>query len=740
MSIQTRLFGLSLLVPLALAGCSGGNDSAAPGAAAPQAAEQAGTAPAQAASSGGAVAVDQDRLLQGTDDPNLWAHYGGSYNEQRFSPLTAIDTDNVAELGLAWFADYDTNQNQHGSPLYIDGVIYVSTARNVVHAFDARNGERIWTYTPIMIPNPNLGLVNRGLAAYDGKIYMGMLDAHLVAIDANTGEPVWNVDTVPESLGLGDMADQYSITMAPRVAKGKVFVGGSGGEFGARGWIAAYDAQTGEEVWRFWTVPGNPEDGYEGDHLRMAAETWPDDVAYWEQGGGGTIWDAAVYDPVTDLLYFGTGNGTPWNREMRDPDDGDNLFVASVLAVDPDTGEYVWHYQETPGDSWDYDAVSPMITADLEIDGQERHVIVHPSKNGFIYVLDAVTGEFISGDAFTGVTWATGIDTNGRPIEAPGARYETEPFNIGPGAPGGHTWHPNAYSPLTGLIYIPTWENYSAMTPQVRPEDGPPPLIAFGGQVDRETLKPHNKEANDGWLQAWDPVKREMVWESQRGPRWTSGVLATAGNLVFMGNSNGNTLFAFNAETGEELWSYDTQSAVYAAPITYELDGEQYIAASVGGTSPGDYYAPSYGRMLVFKVGGDVQLPPQISYTPPELNPPASTASPELVARGSELYSEHCSVCHGNNGVQQRSSFPNLTLSPLLHVQAGFDQVVLQGGRVERGMASYSDRLSADDSVAIREYIIARANEIKNAPPRTGFAPPPPPSDDDDVHEEAAQN
>jgi quinohemoprotein ethanol dehydrogenase len=706
-----------------------------------------------------AAAVDQTRLLQGTNDPNLWAHYGGSYNEQRYSPLEAINTTNVADLGLAWFADYDTNQNQHGSPLYVDGVIYVSTARNVVHAFDVASGARLWTHTPIMVPNPNLGLVNRGLAAYDGKIYMGKLDAYLVALDAATGEEVWSVDTVPESLGLGGMANQYSITMAPRIAKGKVFIGGSGGEFGARGWIAAYDAETGEEAWRFWTVPGSPEDGFEGEHLRIAAETWPDDIKFWEQGGGGTVWDAAVYDPVTDLLYFGTGNGTPWNREMRDPGDGDNLFVASVVAVDPDTGEYVWHYQETPGDSWDYDAVSPMMTADLTFEGVERHVIIHPSKNGFIYVLDATTGQLISGDAFTGVTWATGIDlATGRPIEAPGARYETEPFNIGPGAPGGHTWHPNAFSPKTGLIYIPTWENYSAMAPQIRPAEGPPPLIAFGGQIDRETLKPHNKQANDGWLQAWDPVARKVVWESPRGPRATSGALATGGDLVFMGNSNGNMLAAYNAVTGEQLWSYDAQSAVYAAPITFELDGEQYIAASVGGTGGSDYYAPSYGRMLVFKVGGTAQLPEKISYTPPELNPPASTATPEVIARGGAVYAEHCSVCHGNNGVQQRSSFPNLTLSALLYSQEGFDQVVLNGARVQRGMANYSDRLVADDSAAVREFIIARANEVKNAPPAPAFgAPPaggarpapapqaaPPPSDaddaDDDVHEEAADN
>lgn len=730
MSRYTRLLASSLLIPFALAACSQEGDQANQVAGQPQ-----------ATPGGGAAAVDDARLLAGTDDTGQWSHYGGSYNEQRFSPLDAINDSNVQALDLAWFADYDTNQNQHGSPLYVDGVIYVSTSRNVLHAFDARTGERVWTYTPIMVPNPNLGLVNRGIAAYDGKIYMGMLDAHLVALDANTGEVVWDADTVPESLGLGGMADQYSITMAPRVAKGKVFIGGSGGEFGARGWIAAYDAETGEEAWRFWTVPGNPEYPYEGAHLEAAAETWPDDIRYWEQGGGGTVWDATVYDPVTDLLYFGTGNGTPWNREMRDPDDGDNLFVASVVAVDPDTGEYVWHYQETPGDSWDYDAVSPMMTADLTIDGQDVHALIHPSKNGMIYVMEAATGRLISGDAFTGVTWNTGIDmATGRPIEAPGARYETEPYNIGPGAPGGHTWHPNAFSPVTGLVYIPTWENYSAMVPQQRPAEGPPPLIAFGGRVDRATLKPHNKEANDGWLQAWDPVAREAVWETPRGPRATSGALATGGNLVFMGNSNGNELKAYNATTGEELWRFNAQTAVYAAPITYELDGEQYIAASVGGTSAGDYFAPSYGRMLVFRLGGSDSLPPAVSYTPRELNPPLSTASADVIGRGEALYSEHCSVCHGTGGVQQRSSFPNLTLTPLLYSQVGFDQVVLEGVRLDKGMANYADRLSAQDSTAIREYIIARANEVKNAPPAPGFGPAPAPSNDDDVHEEAADN
>lgn len=747
----TRLLNLSLLASaVALAGCDQNVDQQSSNQSTNQSSEQVSVQNATSSTdtvsgTSGAAAVDQDRLLAGTNDPHQWAHYGGSYDEHRFSPLDDINTDNVSDLGLAWFADYDTNQNQHGSPLYIDGVIYVSTARNVVHAFDARNGERIWTYTPILEPNPNLGLVNRGIAAFDGKIYMGMLDAHLVALDANTGEPVWNINTVPESLGLGDMASQYSITMAPRVAKGKVFIGGSGGEFGARGWIAAFDAQTGEEDWRFWTVPGNPDDGVEGEHLEVALETWPDDIDYWVQGGGGTVWDGAIYDPETDLLYFGTGNGTPWNREMRDPDGGDNLYVASVVAVNPDTGEYVWHYQETPGDSWDYDATSPMLAMDLTIEGEDRRVIVHPSKNGFLYVLDAHTGELISADTFTSVTWASGVDMEtGRPDVVPGARYTEEPFNVGPGAPGGHTWHPNAYSPETGLVYIPTWENFSAMVPQQMPEEGLPPLIAFGGRVDRDTLKPHGRQADNGWLQAWDPVNREVVWETEKGARATSGVLASAGNLVFMGNSGGNQLKAYNAETGEQLWDFDTQSAVFAAPITYELDGEQYIAASVGGTSSGGYFAPSYGRMLVFKVGGTQELPEKVSFTPRELNPPESTASAEVIALGSQVYGEYCAVCHGGDGVQQRSSFPNLTVTPLLHTQAGFDLVVLEGGRINRGMADFSDRMTEEDSAAVREYLIAQANILVDQPNafgRGGFGPQPEAEDEsesDDVHAEAA--
>jgi alcohol dehydrogenase (cytochrome c)/quinohemoprotein ethanol dehydrogenase len=711
--IRTRTLGMGLVLSATiLAGCARKDDT-----------------PTASDASGPAANVTAERLVNAAQEPGQWMSYGGTYSEQRFSGLRQIDSTNVGSLGLQWFADYETNQNQHGSPLYVDGVIYVSTARNVVHAFDAKTGRELWKYNPMIQGERlryNLGLVNRGIAAWDGRIYMGTLDARLVAIDAKTGKEAWSVDTVPESLGLGEeMSKRYSITMAPRVAKGKVFIGGSGGEYGVRGWIAAYDAVTGKEAWRFWTVPGDPSKPVESEVLAKAVETWEGE--WWKSGGGGTVWDAAVYDPETDLLFFGTGNATPWNALARGPKIGDALYAASIIAVRPDSGEYVWHYQQVPADTWDYDAVSPMMTADLVIDGQRRHVLLQPSKNGFFYVFEAATGKLLSADPFTEVNWATGVDLKtGRPIEVKGARYEKEPWNLAPGVQGGHSWHPNAFSPATGLVYIPAWEAYFTMA-NPQPGSGPPRGgaggfnlgVAFGARVPDDQLKPHARRGVSGRLKAWDPVARKVVWETEpySGAGPTSGVLATAGNLVFMGNGGGKVLSAYDAKTGAKLWSYDAKTAVFAAPISYELDGRQYIAASVGGAVQGGYFAPTNARMLVFALDGKAVLPEPAPYTPPPLDPPPSTAAPEVITRGEQVYGQHCSVCHGLNGVQARTSFPNLTVTPLLHTQQGFDQVVLQGARTDRGMGSFAKELSAEDAVAVREYLVSRANVLKTAAP-----------------------
>jgi quinohemoprotein ethanol dehydrogenase len=690
---------------------------------------------AMAAAPTGPAAVNQSRLNKGTEDTALWGTYGGSYNEQRFSPLTKINDTNIKQLGLAFFADYDSNLMNHGSPLYADGVLYVSTSRNHLYAFDARDGKRLWNYAPAQVPHQNLGNVNKGIAMWNGKIYMGTLDGRLVAIDAKTGKPRWEANTIPAELVGSANLTKYSVSMAPRAAKGKIFVGASGGEFGSRGFIAAYDAESGKEVWRFWTVPGDPAKGYEAAPqqkaiLAVAAATWG--TAYWEYtGGGGAVWDAVVYDPVTDLLYFGTGQPSPWNAAVRGEKIGDALFTNSIVAVKPDTGEYVWHYQATPGDSWDYDNVSPMMTADLTFNGVKKHVIIQPSKNGMLYVVEAATGKLISGDAFTVVNWNTGIDLKtGRPIEVKAARFETAPWNVAPGPPGGHTWHPNAFSPITNLIYIPTWENYGINSPQTVAPGTTPALISMHRGAAPAGLQPNSNSQDVGWLQAWDPVTRKMVWETPKNRRATSGAMATAGNLVFMGNSGGKQLAAYNAKTGEKLWEFDAQTDVYAGPITYELDGVQYIAASVGGNASGDYFAPSYGRMLVFKVGGTAKLPANAPYVARTLNPPALTAAAAVVDHGKTLYADHCSLCHGANaapgGGRGGNAAPDLGTSPFIQSQAAFDTIVLQGQRVDKGMASFRDKLKPEDSAAVRAYVVSRANERKNAPPAPaggGFGP-----------------
>jgi len=719
--LRTRHIGLGILLSAAvLAGCQKKDDAAT-------------GATAAAGPTGPAAAVTDDRLLKAADEPAQWMTYGGTYDEQRFSRLAQINRDNVKSLGLKWFADYDTNLDQHGTPLYVDGVLYVSTAWNKLYAYDARTGKQLWQYNAKVpgewLRNVCCGNVNRGIAAYDGKIYMGTLDARLVAIDAATGKEVWSTDTIKGDHN--DPLNRYSITMAPRVAKGKVFIGASGGEFGVRGWIAAFDAKTGAEAWRFYNVPDDPSKGFENEAMKKAAATWSGQ--WWKLGGGGSVWDAAIYDPQTDLLIYGTGNGTPWNQVARDPKGGDNLYVASIIALKPDTGEYVWHYQTTPGDTWDYDATSPMMTADLNIGGEQKHVLIQPNKNGFLYVLNVADGKLLSADAFTEVNWAKGVDLEtGRPNVVPEARYKKEGWNLAPGVQGGHSWHPNAFSPETGLIYIPTWEAYFPMVndPDFKPAAGGFNLgIAFGGPVMTATnLRPTNKNGITGRLKAWDPVARKVVWETPpfEDNRPSGAALATAGGLVFAGNGAGQELRAYDAKTGEQLWAFKTQTSIYAGPISYELDGKQYVAASVGGVASGGYYAPGYARMLVFELGGTAQLPPNQEYVPPQLNPPPSTASADVIEVGREKYNQYCSVCHGQDGVMQRGTFPNLMVTPLLHTQQGFDQVVLQGARVERGMGSFAKDLSPADAVAVREYLVSRANVLKSLPPGAPGAPPPP--------------
>ncbi len=675
----------------------------------------------------GAANVTDERLLNAAGEPSQWMTYGGTYTEQRYSRLRQIDRTNVEQLGLAWSADYDTNLSQDGTPLYVDGVIYVSTAWSKVYAFDAASGRKLWEYDP-KVPgqwavNVCCGLVNRGIAAWKGKIYVGTLDGRLVAIDAGTGREAWSTLTI-------DRSRHYSITSAPRIAKGLVFIGNSGGEFGVRGYVSAYDAQSGKLVWRFYTVPGNPKDGFENDAMRRAAKTWGGD--WWKLGGGGTVWDAIVYDPETDLVYFGVGNGSPWNDRDRDPTNGDDLYLASIIAVRAQTGEYVWHFQETPSDTWDYDAVSPMMLVSLGIDGHRRHVILQPSKNGFFYVIDAATGKLLRADPFTEVNWTDGLDPKtGRPHERPEARYPAgQPFNLEPGVQGAHGWQANAYSPQTGLIYFPSQRATFPMIDD--PKYAPSPVgynlgIDFYGSFTYYRDHPRDKDEFVGYLQAWNPVTGKLVWQGETNEGPTGGACATAGGLVFQGGGSSEEFRAYDARTGRKLWSFKTQTGVVAGPITYEFAGRQYVAVSAGGNQLGDYYAPNYSRLLVFALNGRARLPPVKPYVPRPLAPPPARAPAALVQSGEERYSHYCATCHGENGQTRGSYFPDLTRTPLLYTQEGFDQVVLKGVLSERGMDSFASVLKPTDTQAIRAFIIARANAIKNAPPASFDGRPPPP-------------
>ena len=687
------------------------------------------TALALVAASGAAGAADMRanvnarRMADSAATAANWMTYGGTYSEQRFSPLKQIDKSNVSRLGLTWFADYDTNLQQDGTPLEIDGVIYVSTAWSKVYAFEARTGKTLWQYDPKTpgqwVRNLCCGIVNRGIAAWNGKIYVGTLDGRLVAIDAGTGKPVWQTLTI-------DPKERYSITSAPRVAKGRVLVGLAGGEYGVRGYISAYDAETGKLDWRFYTVPGDPSQPFESDAMKKAASTWGPGSAQWlKRGGGGTTWDALVYDPVTNLVYFGVGNGTPWNQDYRDPKGGDNLFLASIVAVNADTGEYAWHYQETPAETWDYDAVSPLSVVDLSIDRRQQRVLLQPSKNGFFYVIAARTGKLLKATPFVDLNWADGVDMKtGRPRVKPEARYPagSKGFNLFPGgAQGAHGWQGNAYSPDTGLIYIPTEHAYSPMVydPNYEASDTGTNLgIEFRGRPAWYAAHPREKRSSTSLLQAWDPKTGQPVWAGDEGPGANGGAVATAGGLVFEGNGAGNQLRAFDANTGTVLWSFDAQTSVLASPISYELDGKQYIAVSVGGAAT-DYYAPNYSRLLVFSLEGKAKLPPNQPFTPRPLLPPPldAQATPADVQAGEQLYARDCLICHGDRGRQARGLFPDLTRTPLLYTQEGFDAVVLKGQLSARGMASFADALQPEDTFRIRNFLIDTANKLEAAPP-----------------------
>jgi quinohemoprotein ethanol dehydrogenase len=631
--------------------------------------------------------------------------------------LDQINTSNVDQIGLSWSFETGTNRGHETTPIVKDGVMFITAPWSVVHALDAKTGDLLWTHDPQVerawANNACCDVVNRGVALYENSIFFGTIDGRLISLDKDTGTENWSILTI-------DKSRPYTITGAPRIVKGNVIIGNGGGEFGVRGYVTAYDVDSGNELWRFYTVPGNPNEPFESPEMEIAAKTWSGGK-WWEYGGGGTVWDSMAYDPVLDTLYIGTGNGSPWNRYVRSPGGGDNLYLSSIVALDPDTGDYKWHYQTTPGDSWDYTATQHMILADLEINGQMRKVIMQAPKNGFFYVIDRTNGELISAENYVPINWATHVDMEtGRPVENPANNYFDTPALTTPGPLGGHNWQPMAFNPDTGLVYIPAQEMLFVYSHDKDFEYNPKTWNT--GQQIEMTYLPKNPDelamvdkATFGYLLAWDPVAQKEVWREQYQRPWSGGLLSTAGDLVLQGTSDGRFI-AFNATSGEILWSVDTGQGIIAPPITYMIDDEQYIAVQVGyggayalaGAFPSANKNPAQnGRMLVFKLGGEEMSPPVQSIA--KVNPvvPSMTTDALTIARGEYEYHEHCQFCHGA-GVIGGGVIPDLRyLDEVGHKT--FLGVILGGMHSEKGMASFKDVLSLEQANQIQAYIISQA-------------------------------
>jgi len=672
--------------------------------------------------------VDTARIVADTD-PGNWLTHGRTYGEQRYSPLTDIDTSSVATLGLAWSYELRTPRGASATPLVVDGVMYLTSAWSIVYALDARTGAERWVFDPEVDRRTGAkaccDVINRGVAAYGGRIFVGALDGRLIALDAATGERLWETQTV-------DSSQSYTISGAPRAAQGLVFIGNAGAEFGVRGYVSAYHADTGELAWRFYTVPGDPAttDGAASDEaLAGVASTWNGE--WWRLGGGGTVWDAIVYDPAFDQLLIGVGNGSPWNREVRSPGGGDNLFLSSIVALDARTGRYKWHYQTTPGDTWDYTATQPIILADLTIGGSVRRVAMQAPKNGFFYVLDRATGALISADPLipmapsagappgSPMSWAYGVDSaTGRPLENPGARYVDGPAVIRPGPWGAHNWHPMAQSPQTGLVYIPLQETAIgfAQDPAFAPRPGAwNTATAPSPFPDDPMVRGIYRLMMRGELVAWDPVGRRAAWRVPRPWAWNGGTLATAGHLVFQGTAEGR-FTAHHAATGQELWAVDSLLPMMAGPVSYAVDGEQFIAGLggyggvgfiLGGPLMPETGAQTPSRVYAFRLGGAAPRPALPARpSPSEVSEVAVT--PEEYLQGATLFGTYCFTCHGIAAVG-RGVLPDLRTSARLADAAAWRGAVVGGELHDRGMADLRHLLTEAEADLLRAYVVRQA-------------------------------
>ncbi len=689
--------------------------------------------------------VTLDRWRSGDAEPGQWLGLGRTYRADRFSPLVALSDTNANRLGFAWESDARSRRGrvEHGqeaTPIVVDGVLYVSGPWGTAIAVDAKTGRQIWRYDPEVDGSYGrracCDVVSRGLSVWGGRVYVATLDGWLVALDAATGTEVWKVDTFEDR-----DTRFYTITGPPIVAKDVVVVGNSGAEFGVRGYITGYDRATGARKWRFYTVPGDPAKAPpENDAMKRALETWGPKTD-WASGLGGTVWGEMNYDPELNLLYVGTGNSTPYAGWHRDPSGGDNLYLVSILAINPDDGQLRWHYQQVPWEIWDYTATMNMILADLTIDGRPRQVLMQAPKNGFFYVLDRATGELISAKPYVYVNWASGVDSTGRPILTGKANYRDRPAAVFPTQAGGHNWQPMAFNRQTGLVYIPAREQGMIMftereyrwlpgdvnmgsgaifgdlpkdfkPSQELPMQVPPELARQFADAARAEPSMATRE----FLLAWDPIAQRERWRVPLGATemMGGGVLTTAGNLVIQGTAAGQ-LVVYRADTGEKLHEIDVGTAIIGAPVSYEVDGVQYVAAVAGfGGALNPALAPgtaatryaNYGRILAFALGGGVApLPPKRTPQPVPEPPPAEWYRETEAARGAGLFAQRCARCHGGRGEAQLSAYPDLHRLPAA-THAIFDSIVLGGKLAPSGMASFADVLTPADSRAIQAYLI----------------------------------
>lgn len=677
--------------------------------------------------------ITRDRLLKADSEPQNWMTTGRDFGKGHYSPLDQINRDTVSRLGFAWDYDTSTTRGLEGTPIEVDGVLYASGVNGRVYAINASTGAEIWYFDPHSDGQFDryacCDEVNRGLAVWNGIVYVGSFDGHLFALDAKTGKTIWKVDTFIYK------NRAYSSSGAPEIAGDVVVIGNAGADYDARGYISAYDLKTGDLKWRFFIVPGDPKKGFENPELAMAAKTW-DPNSRWDVGGGGTAWDSMVYDPELNLLFVGTGNAALFDWKERSPSGGDNLFLCSILAINPDTGRLVWYYQEVPHESWDFTAVQPMMLSDLTINGEKRQVLMQAPKDGFFYILDRKTGELLSADKYVPINWATHVDLKtGRPQFTENSEYWNGPKLVYPSGMGGHSWNPMSYDPQTGLVYIPSIEGAAITFDPTkghvyRPKQANSGNMTYFGdslmqdpksfpsdiQPIVERAQKTGEAKSRAILKAWDPLTSKVVWQHESSGWWDrAGVLSTAGGLVFQGTDTGHFL-AYDAKTGQILKDIEVGTSIMAGPMSYAIDGRQYIAvmAAWGG---GGWFAPhdtsaavkygNEGRIVAFMLdGGKVPIPPELGPVPPMTKPPVTTdASAQEIAKGAALFGRTCGLCHANKAHGMTPDLRRMTAD----THKDFTDIVLKGARRSNGMPQWDDVLSEADAEAIHAYLISEA-------------------------------